>query len=102
MEALSRAKWAILVGVWKIVVLREMWIMMIHITQGVPENTRKWFTDYSYNILAKKMAVSLSCSKNLPESKLRSFGLLILAEEISRQPSIDCVMWLLVISYADV
>lgn len=30
------------------------------LTQGVPENTRKWFTDYSYNILAKKVAVFLS------------------------------------------
>ena len=33
-------------------------------------------------------------SKNLPEAKLKSFGLVVLSEEISNQPRI--VMWLLV------
>ena len=31
------------------------------------------------------------CSKNLPESTLKSFGLMSLAEETSRQAGIDCV-----------
>ena len=34
--------------------------------------------------------------KNLPEAKLKSFGLKTLTEEISRQLSIDCVAYLLV------
>lgn len=34
-------------------------------------------------------------SKNLPEAKLKSYGQIPLSEDISKQPSIDCVMWLL-------
>ena len=34
--------------------------------------------------------------KSLPEAKVKSFGLIPLAKEISKQPSIDSVMWLLV------
>lgn len=34
--------------------------------------------------------------KSLPEGKVKSFGLTPLAEEITRQPSIESVMWLLV------
>jgi hypothetical protein len=33
---------------------------------------------------------------SLPGAKLKSFGLISLAGEISKQPSIDSVMWLLV------
>lgn len=39
--------------------------------------------------------------KNLPEAKLKSFGLMALAEEISRLPSIDCLVAVSVYSYAD-
>jgi hypothetical protein len=39
------------------------------------------------------MAAFCPCpKKNLPEAKLKSFGLMVLAEEISRQPSIKSVM----------
>lgn len=34
--------------------------------------------------------------KNLPEAKLESYELTILAEEVSRQPNIDYGDWLLV------
>jgi hypothetical protein len=34
--------------------------------------------------------------KNMPEAKLKIFGLMMMADEISRQPSIDFVMCLLV------
>ena len=36
--------------------------------------------------------------KNLPGDK----GLTVLLEEISRQPSIDCVLWLLVVSLTQI
>lgn len=36
-------------------------------------------------------------SKNLPEAKPKSFGLM-LAEEISKQPSMDRVTWFLVVT----
>ena len=42
------------------------------------------------------MAVFCPCSKNLCEGKLQSFDL-VSKTEISRQPSIDSVTWLLVI-----
>ena len=38
------------------------------------------------------------CPKNLPEPKFKSNGLISLVEEISRQPTIDSVPWLLVIT----
>jgi hypothetical protein len=40
--------------------------------------------------LSKKIIIII-----MPEAKLKGLGLLPLAEEISRQPSIDCVLWLL-------
>ena len=43
------------------------------------------------------MAALCSCPINLPEAKLKSF-ILIWSAEISRQPSIHCVLWLLVVS----
>lgn len=38
----------------------------------------------------------MPCPKCLLEAKLRSFGLIPLAEEISKQASVNCLMWLLV------
>ena len=40
-------------------------------------------------ILAKKVAAFHPCLKRLPEAKLESFILIPLAEELSKQPSID-------------
>ena len=51
----------------------------------------------SCDILVKNVVVFCPCLKNLPEAKVKSFGLIPLAEEISKQPHIDSVMWLLVI-----
>ena len=44
--------------------------------------------DHPYHILAKNLAAFFPCPKNLPEAKLKSFGLVALAEEISRQPKV--------------
>ena len=44
-------------------------------------------------ILVKEFSCFLSLSEQ-SETKLKSFGLMSLAEEISRQSSINCVMWL--------
>lgn len=49
-------------------------------------------------MLAKNMAVLGHGPKSLSEAKLKSFGLMVLTEDLSRQPSINCVMWLLVIT----
>lgn len=44
------------------------------------------------------MAAIYYCPKNLPEAKLGSFRLMVLAE-IPGQPSTDCVVWLLVMTF---
>lgn len=54
-------------------------------------NISNWPPECSDNILAKNVAIFCFCSKNLLEAKLKCFGLMSLAEESSRQPSIDCV-----------
>ena len=76
---------------------RAMWI----VTSPAQEASegKNWPRDHFYNILTKNVVASCPCPKTyLPEAKLKSFGLMVLVEEISRQPGIDCVVWLLVIT----
>lgn len=40
------------------------------------------------------VAAFCPCPKHLPEAKLKSYVLTVLAKEISNPPSVDCVMWL--------
>jgi hypothetical protein len=47
-------------------------------------------------ILVKNVAAFHICSKSLPEDKLKCFGLMTLAEKISKQPIIDYIVGLLV------
>ena len=42
-------------------------------------------------ILGKDEAAFQLCLKSLPEAKVKKFGLIPLAEEISKQPTIDSV-----------
>ena len=44
------------------------------------------------------MATLFPHLKNLPEVKLKRSGLISLAEDVSRQPDVDCAMRLLVIT----
>ena len=60
-------------------------------------NISKWPNNYSA-VLAKNMATFCHCPKILSEVKLKSFGSMSLAEEISRQLSVVTVTELLVIS----
>ena len=52
--------------------------------------------DHSCDILVKNVAAFCPCMKSLPETKVKRFGLILLAEKIPQQPIIDSVMWLLV------
>lgn len=61
------------------------------------KNIRKWPRDLSGAILAKNVAAFSPFHKNLPVAKLDHFVLMTLAEEVSKQPNTDCVIWLLVI-----
>lgn len=45
-----------------------------------------------WTMVKKNVAAFCLCPKNLPEATLKSFELISLAEEISRQPSINHVM----------
>ena len=51
---------------------------------------KMWPKDWSCDILVKKVTAFCPCPKSLPEAKVKSFGLIPLTEEISKQPSIDC------------
>lgn len=55
--------------------------------QGVPErkNTFDWPRYYSSDILTDDVSPFHPCSKNLPEAKLKGFGLMALKEEVSIQ-----------------
>lgn len=57
--------------------------------------------DHYYDVLAKNM-VNFCNPKNLPEVKLKSFVLLLLAEGTERHSHIDCVLWLLVITHMQI
>lgn len=59
-------------------------------------NISKWPRHHSCAVLAKTGAAFCPCTKNLPEAKLK-FWIKDLAE-ISRQPGVDPVVWLLVIA----
>ena len=54
--------------------------------------------DHSCNILVKEVVAFCSSPKSLPEAKVKSFGLISSAEEISKQSSIDSVRWILVLT----
>ena len=54
--------------------------------------------DCSCDIFVKKVAVFYTCPKSLTEVKEKSFGLILLAEEISKQLGIDSVVWLLMVT----
>jgi hypothetical protein len=69
------------------------------------KNFNVWPKDYSrifrgLDNLVKNLIAFCPCSKRLPETKLKSFGLIPLAEEISKQPSIDSVVWLVISVHA--
>ena len=48
----------------------------------VLENVSMWPRDQSCDILVKNVAVFCSCMESLPETKVKSFGLILLTEEI--------------------
>lgn len=61
------------------------------------KNVSNWPRDNSWDNLANNMDGICPCSKNLHAAKL-SFGLMALTGEISRKPSLDSVMWLIIIT----
>lgn len=68
------------------------------LTKKVSENINKCPRDFSCNILSNNMAALCPFPKNIPKAKLKSFRLIVLAEEISRQHNIDSVGWILLVT----
>ena len=67
-------------------------------SRGVREKRSLWPRNQACDILMKNVAAFCSLPEHLPEAKGKSFRLILLAEEILKQPSIDSVVWLLVIT----
>lgn len=60
------------------------------------------FEEHSCDILTENVTAFCPCPKNSPVSKLNSRELIYLAEEVSRQPNTDFIVWLLVITLMQV
>ena len=72
---------------------------LMNLTQEVSEKNFSMLPrDHSCEILVINVAAFCPCLKSLPEAKVKSFGLIPLAEKISKQPRIVFVMWLLVVT----
>ena len=63
-----------------------------YVSEG--KNTSKWPRNCSCGVLVKNVAVFCPCPNNMPEAKLKSFGLMVLAEEISKLPMLHGYYWL--------
>ena len=68
----------------------------LHYQEHTQEVSEKNFSmlprDHSHDILMKKVAAFCPYPKSLPKAKVESFGLTLLAEEMSKQPNRDSVM----------
>lgn len=59
--------------------------------------------DNSFDIFVKKNVAAFCPSpKYMTDAKLKSCGLSVLAEEITRQPNIDCLVWLLMTTLIEI
>ena len=62
---------------------------------SVEKNFSMWHRAYFCSILVKKVAVFCPCLKSLSEAKVKRFRLIALKKEVSKQPGINSVVWLL-------
>ena len=68
-------------------------------TQEVSEkNFNMLPRDRSCDILVKKVAAFCPCLMSLSKAKGKSFRLISLPDEISKQPSLDYVFWIFVVT----
>lgn len=58
--------------------------------------------DQSCDISVKNVTALDLWLKSLPEMKVKDFALISLAEEITKQPRIDSVFWVLVVILMDI
>ena len=62
------------------------------------KNVSLWPRDQACDILMKHVAAFCTRPKSLSEANVKSFRFIPLAEEISKQTSFDCLMWLSVLT----
>lgn len=79
------------------------WVWLDELLGGLAQTASEksfnmWPRDRSCDVLVKNVGAFCPCPKILPEAKVKSFKFIPWAEEISKQPSIDSVVWLLVLT----
>ena len=72
--------------------------MMAWLEVSEEKNVSMWPRDHFCDMLVKNAAVFCPCLKSLPDAKLKNFHLMLLAEELLKQPHVDYAMRLLVAS----
>ena len=67
----------------------------IYLAQEISKekNFRMWHKDCFCGILVKNVAAFCPCLKSLPEAKVKRFIVTELTKKISKEPSIDFVLW---------
>ena len=86
-------------GTWETVVLREMLIKMALLKRF--QRKRMLIRGLQSDLMVFCLRIWLLSSLvqiYIYEAKLKSFGLMVLAKEVSRQASIDSALWLLVVT----
>ena len=69
------------------------------LVQEVSEKNFSMLTgNHCCDILVKVVVAFCPCLKSLPKAKVKNFELILSSEELSKQPSIDFVMWILVVT----
>lgn len=76
---------------WKIVVLRTMQIVRVWL-KTFKRRILLGSLGFPCGVLAKNVAAFCPCPKSVSEVKLKCFGLIALAEKISKQPIIVCIV----------
>ncbi|MGE9574350.1 hypothetical protein ACQP3C_25165, partial [Escherichia coli] len=66
------------------------------------KNTIMWPRDHSCDSFVKNVDAFCTCPKSLPEAKVKSFVLMELGKEISKQTSIDSVVCLLMLLLTEI
>lgn len=74
----------------------DYWVLAQEVSEG--NNINSCDRAHSCGILPNNVVAFCSYPKNLPEAKLKRFGIMSLVKEIPRSPNISSLTWLLVIT----
>jgi hypothetical protein len=107
---LFRRTWILELWIWKAVEFFK-WVLMGYPSRNMEDfdaeselngvdlvqekNFSMWHRNCFCNILVKSVAAFYHWLKSLPEAKVKRFRLIALKKEVSKQPGINSVVWLL-------